>query len=189
MIALKQMAVLFTIMMLGYLACRVGYLTEAVNQKLSAVVVNFANPALILTSVGTLSGFRQSDLLLTAAAAAAVYGFLTALSLVLPRLLRIPKEDRASYRLMIIFNNVGFMGLPLVQSLYGSRALLDMSVFLLFYNILIYTLGVWILRTKEQTKRGFLQTIRPIFNPGVLPASSRCSLLNFTFPFPMLEIR
>lgn len=168
MIALKQMAVLFAIMMLGYLACRAGYLPEAVNQKISAIVVNFANPALILTSVGTLSGFRQSDLLLTAAAAAAVYGFLAALSLLLPRLLRVPKEERSVYRLMILFNNVGFMGLPLVQSLYGSSALLYMSVFLLFYNILIYTLGVRILRGKSQAKKDFPQTMRSIFNPGVI---------------------
>ena len=50
MLLLEQMLTLFLIMCIGYYSCKKGIITGEVNQKLSAIVVNIANPAMILSS-------------------------------------------------------------------------------------------------------------------------------------------
>lgn len=49
MLLQEQMLVLFLIMCVGYYSYKKGIITDEVNQKLSAMVVNIANPAMILS--------------------------------------------------------------------------------------------------------------------------------------------
>ena len=51
MVALQQMLVLFIIMMIGFIAYKKNIITDETSKKLSAIVVNISNPALILSSV------------------------------------------------------------------------------------------------------------------------------------------
>lgn len=48
MVALQQMLVLFIIMMIGFIAYKKNIITDETSKKLSAIVVNISNPALIL---------------------------------------------------------------------------------------------------------------------------------------------
>ncbi|MCI2036270.1 MAG: hypothetical protein LKJ73_10230, partial [Oscillospiraceae bacterium] len=86
MIALQQMCVLFAMMLIGYIAFRAGYLTEPVSVKLSSIVVNIANPALILTSVSDFKNVQTADLTVAAAAAAVTYALLILTSCFIPDL-------------------------------------------------------------------------------------------------------
>ena len=74
---------------------------------------------------------------------------------------------------MTIFGNVGFMGFPIISSLYGGGALLYASLFLLPYNILIYTYGVWEMCKSSSegsgaVKKSGRESIKQIFNIGVI---------------------
>ena len=74
---------------------------------------------------------------------------------------------------MTIFGNVGFMGFPIISSLYGGGALLYASLFLLPYNILIYTYGVWEMCKSSgegsgAVKKSGRESIEQIFNIGVI---------------------
>ena len=50
MILLKQMVVLFLLMIVGFICRKTGLLTEESAKKISGIVVNVANPALILSA-------------------------------------------------------------------------------------------------------------------------------------------
>lgn len=54
MFLLEQLLVLFLIMCVGYYSYKNGIITDEVNKKLSAIVVNIANPA--MTSSGGMDG-------------------------------------------------------------------------------------------------------------------------------------
>ena len=143
MLLLRQMTVLFLYMAIGYGACKKGVLDARTGQTLSWLVVNIVNPAMILSSVVNADGdIRGSELILTAVIAVAIFAALIALAEILPRLLRIPAPQRRYFKLMTMFNNIGFMGFPVIASLYGTSALLYSTVFLLPFNILFYTYGV-----------------------------------------------
>ena len=52
------MVVLFIIVLLGYTLCKLGYMGDKFDQKLSAIVIDVTCPALILSSV---MGDRMPD--------------------------------------------------------------------------------------------------------------------------------
>ncbi|HBH93598.1 MAG TPA: hypothetical protein DDX70_10415 [Bacteroides sp.] len=173
MVALQQMLVLFIIMMIGFIAYKKNIITDETSKKLSAIVVNISNPALILSSVTGNATVTGAELVETMFVAIGMYVFLIAVAALVPVIIKAPAKDRGTYRVMTIFGNVGFMGFPIISSLYGGGALLYASLFLLPYNILIYTYGVWEMCKSSgegsgAVKKSGRESIEQIFNIGVI---------------------
>ena len=154
MLLLQQMIVLFIYMMIGYIACKKGKLDEAASSKLSWMVLNIANPMLVISAAVNGEGEIEGlDLIFTAAIAVWMFVILGLMAQVLPKLLRVEKKDIPLYKLMIIFNNMAFMGFPLISATYGNSALLYAAIFLLPFNILIYTYGVQVVKEDKAEKK------------------------------------
>ncbi len=168
MLLLQQMIVLFILMGVGFLCYKTGMITDEVSKKLSAIVVNIANPALVLTGCMGEGKIEGRELLLTAGLVAAVYIALVILAMLLPVLLRVEKKSRGTYQAMTIFSNIGFMGFPVVSALYGSSAVLYASLFTIPYNILIYTFGVSAMTAGEKSDWKESFSFKRIFNVGVI---------------------
>lgn len=186
--ALRQMIVLLLLMMTGLVAAKVRLLEQKSIKAISGLVVNVANPAMILASAaGAAKSIDREQLATAIPAAVASFVFLILASLVVPRMFRIPDKDRGIYKAMTAFNNMGFMGLPIIQSLYGEAALLYASVFLLFYNVLIYTYGVYVLGGQQENSK---ETLRKIINPGVGAAvlAIVCVLAGISVPGTIVEV-
>ena len=145
---LQQMIVMFLMMAVGYLCYRKQILTEEVSRKVSAIVVNVANPCMILSSALTDQQMQGKELVQTLAIVVMMYAFLLVVAQLLPRILCIQKESRGAYAAMTVFANIGFMGFPVLAAMYGNGALLYGAVFQIPFNILIYTYGVAVLTRK-----------------------------------------
>ena len=148
MVMLQQMIVMFLMMAVGYLCYRKQILTEEVSKKVSAIVVNVANPCMILSSALTDQQMQGRELVQTLAIVVMMYVFLLVMAQLLPRILCIQKESRGAYAAMTVFANIGFMGFPVLAAMYGNGALLYGAVFQIPFNILIYTYGVAVLTRK-----------------------------------------
>ena len=149
MVMLQQMIVMLLMMAVGYLCYRRQILTEEVSRKVSAIVVNVANPCMILSSALTDQQMLGKELVQTLAIVVMMYAFLLAMAQLLPGILRIQKESRGAYAAMTVFANIGFMGFPVLAAMYGNGALLYGAVFQIPFNILIYTYGVAVLTRKQ----------------------------------------
>ncbi len=169
MVLLQQMMVLFLIMMVGFLCRRIGLINAEGSRILSAIVVNVANPACILSSViNTESTVPGSDLALTFGLAIGTYAVLLLLAEIVPGVLRIPKEKRGVYKVMVVFSNIGFMGFPLLSAMYGNEAVLYAAIFTLPYNLLIYTYGISMLEGNKEEKTEKKFPLKKILNIGVV---------------------
>ena len=167
MLLLEQMIVLFFLMGVGFFGYKKNIITEESGKKLSAIVVNIANPAMILTGCMGDEKIEGQELLMMVGIVVAMYSVLLLLALIIPRILRVKKGSRGPYQVMTIFSNIGFMGFPVITALYGSGALLYASLFMIPYNILIYTYGVAAMSAgKSSMKDSF--SIRKILNVGVI---------------------
>lgn len=165
------MLVLFIIMMIGYLCRRIGLFGAEASKILSGIVVNVANPALILSStINKESVIEGKELAITMGLAVSFYLVLLVLAEIIPRILRVKKIDGGVYKVMTVFSNIGFMGFPLLTAMYGSESLLYASLFLIPYNVLIYTYGVGALSKKEENSKQSSKAIpwNKIFNIGVI---------------------
>ena len=136
MILLQQMIIMFFYMMIGYWAKKKGFFGEEAGATISWIVVNIANPAMIISSViNGESSIEGKELVNTAVLAGISFAILIILAEILPRLFHTNGKERSAYKIMTVFNNIGFMGFPVISAAYGQEALLYAAIFFLPYNI------------------------------------------------------
>lgn len=183
MLLLQQMSVLFLFMILGFFCGKRKVLTDEATKAISWIVVNIANPALILSaSVSGTATMKGAELLKVFGIAILVFVFLIVISAFLPFVLRVSAEDKGVFRVMTIFSNIGFMGFPVISAVYGADALLYASLFLFPYNILIYTYGIMAMGKKRDGEKKF--QLKKIFNVGVLACIVSISIYLTDIPMP-----
>lgn len=162
------MIVLFLIMLVGFIAYKKDYINDNASKKLSSIVVNIANPALILSSILSMDHtVTGKDLMTTVVIAAALFAGLLLISIFVPALFRVDRQSYGAYRVMTVFSNIGFMGFPIISSVFGSSALLYATLFLIPYNVLIYTYGIHTMKANKEGEKEKLN-LGQIFNIGVI---------------------
>ncbi|TCT15324.1 hypothetical protein EDC18_10328 [Natranaerovirga pectinivora] len=163
----NQLLVLFSLIFLGYILNKLNILDLHTNKKLSSFVVNVSAPALIIASMSDPTIDRQEiNLLLIIFIASICYIFLYILTLFIPKLIKVQTEDYGIYKFMIMFSNVGFMGFPVIASIYGREAIIYASLFNLPFYLLIYTLGIYFVSLHSEKQMNFNWKL--FFNAGVV---------------------
>ena len=143
MVLLQQMGILFVYMMIGYVACKKEYFDQEFGKKLSWLVVNVAKPMLAISAVvNNEEQIAKKDFYVTVLLAICFYAFFLILAQILPRLIGVQKSDIGVYKMMTTFNNIGFMGFPVIAAAYGNGALIYAVPFSIMFNILCYTWGI-----------------------------------------------
>lgn len=168
MLLLQQMIIMFLLMSVGFVGSKIGMITEETSKRLSAIVVNIANPAMILVSGISDERMEGRELLSLTVVILAIYAVLLLLAYLLPVLLRVDPKSRGVYQAMTVFSNIGFMGYPIIAALYGSSAILYGALYSIPFNILIYTFGVSALRKKENGEEKKKLSLKEVLNIGVI---------------------
>ncbi|MBO4337924.1 MAG: AEC family transporter, partial [Lachnospiraceae bacterium] len=152
------------------------------------------NPLLIIDGVlgkenAAGSGVLRQNILLMVI----YYIFLLIISFPVAKLLREKNKSEFLYRLMMIFSNVGFMGIPVITSLYGDGCVLYIAFYILGYNLLLYTYGLYLVDSsvrcdeenagKKDDKTGF-SSLKKIMNSGVIACIIAIIIFAFSIPVP-----
>jgi len=170
MILLKQMLVLFIMMLVGVYCRKKGIFNDEANKRISSLVVNVANPALILSSsINQEAVIEGMEFVKTFILAWGMFGGLMVFAYLIPKILKAEASEYGTYRTMTIFSNIGFMGFPVIDALYGSEALLYATMFLIPFNVLIYTYGISVMKkqTSDNAQTAGFQ-LQKILNAGVI---------------------
>lgn len=182
MILLKQMLVLFILMLVGICCRKCGIFNDESNKRISALVLNVANPALVLSSgINQESAIGGMEFVKTFVLAWAMFGVLMVIAYFIPIILKAEASEYGIYRTMTIFSNVGFMGFPVIAALFGTVALLYASLFLIPFNVLIYTYGISVMKGE---KTGF--QLRKILNVGVVSCVITLFIYLAKLPIPIV---
>ena len=143
MLLLQKMIMFFLIMLIGYICRKIGVFKDTTGKTISSIVINIGNPALIIASGMNPERLEnKGKLLFTLGVALIYFAIMFAVAELLPRLLHADREDYGAYQVMTLFSNIGFMGYPLLDVMYGSNAIIHAVIFNLLYNVLIYTYGI-----------------------------------------------
>ena len=146
---INQLISLFLMMLIGFIAARTGIITPDFRKRLSAFTLNTAAPCIIISSV---LESESNPLRMIGAAGMGVLFFIImiAFSAIIVRVLRIRIEERGADQMMLIFTNVGFMGIPVVQSVYGPNGVALLSMFILIFNIFFFSYGVLLISSSAK---------------------------------------
>lgn len=180
MILLKQMLIFLFMMLLGYGMARKGVLDERGCKSISWLIVNIANPALVMSSsVGNT--MERSEMLYTFAIAIGAYILMIVIAELLVPLFCREKKERGVYKALLVFSNMGFMGFPIMSALYGPQSLIYGAAFMIPFNLLIYTYGVTSMTGEGASLK---QALKKCLNIGVISVVFTFMLVIFGLQIP-----
>lgn len=143
------MLTLFAIVVVGYIAGKLGYMGGTFDKKLSKVVIDITCPALILSSAMTGELPDRRYILPLLGISVLTYVLLTGVALLLPRLLTKKKDDEGVIGFAMMFGNVGFMGYPIVASIFGHEAVFYAAVLNVVNTFTVFTVGTMLIVGKN----------------------------------------
>lgn len=180
----EQMAVLFLMMAMGYGAFKRRLVSREGAKSLSALIVNILNPCLVLSGVLNKEITYSTRMLVeNLGLVVLMFLILMILGLVFVRITRPHPDVENTYRLMTIFPNLGFMGIPLVSSVYGETSVIFVAFYIVGYNLLIYSYGIILSTGGLNQGAGF--PVRKLINPGM--ASCLAAIVIFAFHIRLPE--
>ena len=144
------MLTLFAIVVVGYIAGKLGYMGGTFDKKLSKVVIDITCPALILSSAMTGELPDRRYILPLLGISVLTYVLLTGVALLLPRFLTKKKDDEGVIGFAMMFGNVGFMGYPIVASIFGHEAVFYAAVLNVVNTFTVFTVGTMLVVGKNR---------------------------------------
>ena len=135
------MMTLFALVIVGFVAGKLGYLGGDFDRQLSRLVINITCPALILSSAMTGQLPDRRYILPLLAISVITYVVLTAVAFLLPRYLTRQQQDEGVVGFALMFGNVGFMGYPVVASIFGHEAVFYAAVLNVVNTFAVFTIG------------------------------------------------
>lgn len=146
------MLTLFALVVVGYIAGKLGYLGGDFDRQLSRLVINITCPALILSSAMTGILPDRHFILPLLLISFVTYIILAAVAFLLPRYLTKRKDDEGSIGFALMFGNVGFMGYPVVASIFGHEAVFYAAVLNVVNTFAVFTIGTILITGKSEVE-------------------------------------
>ena len=142
-LALKNISVLVICMAMGFAAKKGKIIDEKGIPLLSAILVNISLPCLMLMSMQRefeFSLFKSALLVIFITLILHMGEWIVAL--IANKLLKADADESVIWTFSLIFANMSYMGIPVIESMYGSDILFYASMINMVFNIFVFTLGI-----------------------------------------------
>ena len=160
---LYKTAIMLILIAVGIMCFKTGLIKRESNRDLSKFVLQVINPAVIFMSYQT--DYRTElvrNLLLTFVLSVGAMGAAVILSYFLVR----RKEGRETEieRFSAVYSNCGFMGIPLVNAIYGDEGVFYLTAFITVFNLIVWTHGVILISGEKNIK----QVVKVFYSPTMI---------------------
>lgn len=110
-----------------------------------------------------------------------VYIMLPIIGFIIAKIIKVKKSQEGIYIFMTIFSNIGFMGFPVMKSIFGDESIFYTAIFNMIFNLLVFTLGIFLMSYGKEKK----VKINPkdLLSPGII--SSIIAILIFLLNIKM----
>ena len=160
--AFDQIIIMFIIIITGVICYKVKLIDKETNKKLADLVLMLVNPLVIFVSyqrefeATLLNGLLIS---LGLAVATHLFGILITM-LILPK--KNHEDNIGIERFAVIYSNCGFMGIPLVNGIFGSEGVFYITAYLTIFNLFAWTHGMIAVSGKSDKKSIIQAIISPL---------------------------
>lgn len=158
------MGTLFLVVIVGYGWGKTFRNTHETAKGLSDMIVNITSPALVIAStMGDTMPDRRLILPLLIIGFV-TYALLLLLARVLPKLLGLSGPNEGLFSFMMAFGNVGFIGYPVVASIFGPEAVFYASVLNVANTVTVFVWGAQFIAGKEAGG----SILKRLYSPGLI---------------------
>lgn len=169
-----QVSIMYVLMAIGFIVYRKELINEEGSKQISNLLVWVINPLIMLTRYQmefSLVKLQELGISFIISLGAMLIGFLVGKIV-------FKKEQRID-KFAIGFANAGFIGIPLVTNIMGIDKVFFLSAYLVCFNILSYTYGIYMVSNNKK-----LITVKSvILNPGIIAVA--LGLLVFISPIKL----
>ncbi|MBE5859319.1 MAG: AEC family transporter [Butyrivibrio sp.] len=168
-----RMVELFIIIIIGYVATKIKVINRDIKAGLTKIILYISIPCTILSSVANAEKLPEGkELLILLAVSFSSYIVLFVLAKITGILLGLSGKQKGAAEFGIMFANVGFIGFPVTEAIFGSDALIYTAMFNLPFNLLCYCLGVIMIKGEKLSKFGenssANELLKLIFTPAMI---------------------
>lgn len=178
---LRQTIIMLILILVGVLCAKTKIISKDTNKQLSTFVLQIVNPVLILMSFQ--KEYRPElakNLLVTFGLSLLVFVVMILLSIILVH--KGEGRDTAVERFAATYSNCAFMGIPLIQALYGSEGVFYLTAFITVFNFFVWTHGVIMLSGQRNIK----EVVRVFYSPTIIAIA--VGIITFFFQISIPEI-
>lgn len=180
-ILVNQILIIFIIILIGVICYKTKLIDDTTNSKLSNILLMLVNPIVIFVSYQRdFSKELLEGLLISLLMSFAVHivGILASYILIRKKRkqvivldkIRIKKyvdaENVEVERFAAIYANVGFMGIPLVNGIFGSEGVFYVTAAFTVFHILSWTHGVMMMSGEKNLN--FKDFLKKLINPTII---------------------
>lgn len=167
-ILLTTVATMFIYIAVGYGARLLGFIDDVGTKKMTRFILNVAQPFMIVNAV--ISNEYSSAELKSGLIVFGIGLIVHTTGAVIAFFATLPIKDGCERRVCedsMIFANCGFFGFPLVEALFGSRGLFWGAFYVISFNIVCWTYGLFVLSRAKSTVK--MKPLKMILNSGTVP--------------------
>ena len=171
---LNQTIIMLILIAIGVLCAKTKLISETSNKDLSKFVLQVVNPVVIFMSYQKpYKAELAKNLLLTFVISLCAMTIMILFSYLLVR----KKEGREFEieRSSSVYSNCGFMGIPLVNALFGDEGVFYLTAFITVFNLIVWTHGVILVSGEKD----FKQVVKVFYSPTII--SIFLGLITFFF--------
>ena len=165
--SLISLSMIFIMIVPGLVLGRRNVITEEQSLGLTGIVTNLTWPCLVIDAMQIPFSFEVLK----------SCGYITVIMLgifiiswlisQLPvKITGMDKEHSYLFTFMIMFANTGFMGLPIINAVYGQDATFYASIAEMVNDILIFSIGIMFIQKAAGKQEGL--NVKDLFTPGMV---------------------
>ncbi len=173
----NQTLTLFIVMIVGFLVAKLDIFTHDVRKKLASFLVTVAAPMLIIKNFQV---DYSIDLLKNMGIAAIIAFSLIGIGLLVGKQVwrKSPEDKRPILIYATAFPNCGYLGYPVLGGLFGSEGIIYVAIFVMVFQIYMWTAGVWIYTGKPS------KWYKPFMRPSLIAVFLGIVLFAFSIKLP-----
>lgn len=181
-VLINQILVLFIIILLGYILRKKELITEELKNGFSNILIQITMPILIIDSILKIELNQEilKNLAIVTIISLLSYLFIIIISTLATDRLTCLKDKKNVFKFLLIFPNVGYMGIPIVSSIFPAEAVVYTIINNIVYNIYVWTYGIQIFNNGEKKKSRI--DWRKLINQGTIALSIGFFLLITQLP-------
>ena len=177
----SQVMILMIMIAAGFVAAKAKIMTAEGARCCTDIALIIATPCVIIKS---LIREYSEELMKSLAFAIVITLLVQVLMIVLSRII-LHSKDKARERVLrfgTIFTNCGFMSLPLQQVLLGDDGTLYGSAYVIMFNLVIWSYGVFLISGDKK----YIRPKKLFINPGLIGLAIGLVIFIFSIPVPKI---
>ncbi len=177
-VAAQAVTSMLLLILIGLYSAKTGIIDERMSKKLSKLTVNVAQPFMLVNALVNVEYSREN--LLTGLSVLGIgvlsHAILALFSFLSAHYVRRDKTERILTEYSMTFVNAGFMGFPILATLFGDMGLFWGAFYCVAFNLSVWSYGMIVLsRAKDKNEAASdgekikINPLKMVWNHGTTP--------------------